>query len=257
MPKPKLPKFKFPKIKFPKIKLPKFTRKFFLSKRFLIGIGVACVIAVGGIFIVNGTTKDSMYTIARSNIAEARFFMKHAHTPTMCVQFYVGKRESNFARDGIATHPVNFAIVNVEVDPAFKNLTQITGTIRIANEQYEINLLQNPYNPLNFTNDIIKSLRRPATAADSVEVTFFLASNNHPVLQLHDAFKDGDISWSRALRIAVDTIGNRLKNQKFEVFVTIMHETAKDCHSFWYIQFVTEDGQTHFCVVAPDGSVIS
>ena len=253
-PKIKLPKIKLPKISFRRPKL-KLGRKFWLGKKFLIGVCVSVVIAVGGVLVANGMQRPNIYAIAMNSVAEARFFMKYAHADAICVQFYAGRREEPFNRDGIANRNVDFAIINVEGSPEMRELGQIEGTIRIANEQYSFVLLQSPYNPTHFTNDIIRSLRVPVTSGDEIEITLLVGANNHPTFRLGNAFEEGAISWEQALRAATTKIGPKVRDQRFEVYISIMHNVA-DSGAFWYIQFVTEDGQTHFTVVAPDGSVI-
>jgi hypothetical protein len=165
-------------------------------------------------------------------------------------------REEPFNKDGVAGKSVDYAIITVEVDPSLKALTQIEGTIVIANEQYSFTLLQNPYNPLSFTNDIVKSLKKAVSPTDEVEITLVLASNNHPTMKLENVFGEDAVSWNTALRIAIEKCGNKFKNKKFETYITIVKETAQGGGAYWYIQFVTQDGKTHFCIVAQDGTII-
>jgi len=222
-------------------------------------LAITTVVAVGGVFFFTmGPQRPTVYDIARANIAEARFFMKYAHTDTFCVQFAVGMREEPYTQDGRAATPVDFAIVNVEIHGTtnpLREMEQLEGTIRIGNEQYPIVLLRNPYDSLNFTNDIIRSLRVPATMTDAIEVTLFIANNNHPTIALENAFNDEAIAWDEALRTATDKIGYRVKNKQFETHVTIMHNVAHS-GAFWYVRFITQDGEIHFTVIAPDGAII-
>ena len=83
-----------------------------------------------------------------------------------------------------------------------------------------------------------------------------LAQNNHPTVRLENAFQAEAITWQQALHAATEKIGHHVRGQRFEVFVTIMHSVAQG-ESMWYIQFITENGETHFAVVSPDGSVIT
>ena len=65
------------------------------------------------------------------------------------------------------------------------------------------------------------------------------------------------VSWKTALEKATDKVGDKIKKAKsFEVYVKIINDMAKDSGAFWYVQFITAEGTTHFCVIAPDGSVI-
>ena len=247
-------KLKLPKIKLPKVRLGK---KFWLGKKFLIGAGLAIVVAVGGVLVWRGMQRDSLYKIAAANVAEARFYMKAAETPTLGVQFYVGMREEPYGQDGKAGKAVSFAVINVEGNDSLKDFPQIEGTVKIGNEQYPIVLLQNPYNPLNFTYDIIKSLNREVKADEAVEVTLFITDTNHPTLALENAFAADAVTWDEALRVATDKVGDKVKNQKFETYVTIVSPKAQDSSAYWYVQFVTDEGKTHYCVVAADGSAVS
>jgi hypothetical protein len=137
-----------------------------------------------------------------------------------------------------------------------KDFSQIQGTIRIGNDQHPITLLQNPYNPLNFSNDIIASLNREVTPNDNIEVTIFLDSSNHQTMQLANAMAADAISWQDALRVAVDCKGSEIEGQTFETYVTILKSQAVDAGSFWLVRFITQDGKIISCVIAPDGSSI-
>jgi hypothetical protein len=249
--------FKIPKIKLPKLNLKFPGRKFWLGKKFLVGAGIAVVVIIGGILVINGMQKDSIYKTAMQNMAEVRFYMKSAETQGLGVQFYVGMREEPYGQDGTAGKPVAFVLINVEGNEALKGFPQIEGTARVGNDQFPIVLLQNPYNPLNFTYDVIKSLNREVRPEEAVEVTLFIADNNHPTLTLENPMRGDAVTWDEALRVATDKMGDKVKNQKFETYVTIIHPKANGSSAYWYVQFITDEGKTHYCVVAADGSAIS
>ena len=243
----------FKKIKLPKIKWP--TKKFWLSKKFLISAGVVIVVVVGGVFIGVGMKKDSLYKTAMANIAEARYFMKSAQGGGLDVQFTTGIREEQYQQDGKATKPVSFDLVNLDTDSSFKDFDKIDGTIRIGADQFPISLLQNQYNALNFACDIVGSLNRAVTADEDIQVTLFISDTNQPTFDLQNSFGEDAISWNDALRAATDKIGSKIKNQKFETYVTIL-ETV-DNNAQWYVRFITDKNVSYFCVVAPDGSTIA
>ncbi|MCL1857196.1 MAG: hypothetical protein FWF84_06130, partial [Kiritimatiellaeota bacterium] len=91
----------------------------------------------------------------------------------------------------------------------------------------------------------------------SVEVALFISNTDHPSFALDNAMDEGAITWKDALEIAVDKIGGKVSKAKsYEVYIKIINDMAKDTGAFWYVQFITDDGNTHFCVIAPDGSVI-
>jgi hypothetical protein len=232
-----------------------FFKKIF-NKKAIVAIGLAAVVAVGGFFVYNGMKKDKVYEMAIKNVAEARHFMKDAVVTGLTVQFYAGMREEPYSQNGVAAKQVAFAVVNVNGNEAFKSIDQIEGTVKIANEQYPIMLLKNPYNPLNFTYDIIQSLSQSPKSSDEVEISLFVNGDSKTIL-LADAFDGTAISWDAALKIATETIGAKLQGKTFESYVTIINNVAKDSGAFWYVQFITDEGKTHYCVVAPDGTAIA
>lgn len=251
-----LPKFHLPKLRLPKIKLP--TKKFWLSKKFLISTGLVVCIATAGIMLFKnvGRTTTSFYDIAVKNIAEVRYSMKSGERDNITMQFSTGIRESTYGRNGIATQSTPFAIVNVTGDEKLMKYKQIEGTIKIADEIYDIMLLQNPYKNENFAYDIVNQLRTPINATDPVEITLFLNDTTSKTVALTDIFTEDDITWDGALKIASETVGAQLANQKFETYVTILDKYAKLGGAYWFIEFVSQNGQNLACVVAPDGSII-
>ena len=234
------------KIKFP-------GKKFWLSKTFLISACLAAVLIVGGVFAMTATQKKNLLAKALDNVAEARHYMKHADSENLCVQFFSGTREEPYAQDGKASKQVPFAIINVEAtDNSLKDFHQIEGTLKIGEEQLPIVLAKNPYDR-NFATDI----SRLVDVNKPIEITLFITNTNHPTLTLENVMDEGAISWKQALEIAAKKISNKLKkSQGFEVYVKIVHDMAQDAGAFWYVQFICDDGCTHFCVVAPDGAVI-
>jgi len=228
------------------------------GRRVLIGLGVVVAVVIGGVLIAYGaTSRPNAYAHAMNNIAEARHFMKYAHTGDICVQFSIGQREEPYGRDGRAGRLVDMALLSVEAKNAnaLRDIKNIEGTIRINQNSHNFTLEQNPFNALNFAMDIIRVLSAPVRATDEVEVTLFIGGNNHPVIPLQNAMPDGAISWDRAVQIASDHIGDKVRGKQFEVLVSIMHSVAAS-GSFWYVQFITTEEEIFFVVIAPDGSVI-
>ena len=239
------------KIKFPKIKFP--GKKFWLGKKFLICAGLAIVVVFGGIFIANGTKKTSMYNTALANVAEARHYMKTASTANMELSFFSGMREEPYSQDGKAGKQMPFAILNLVVkDDSLKDFQQIDGTVLIDNEQISIILVRNPYDVLNFATDIARTV----DVNKSIEVTLFISSTNQPTIKLENAMDESSIDWKGALRAATEKIGDKIKGSKFEVYVKIVDNMAKDSNAYWYVQFITDTGKIHSCVIAPDGSIV-
>ena len=244
-----------------KLRTPKTThgtqsgkKKWWRSKVLWISAVVIVALVVGGFFVFNNAQKDNLYARALANVSEARHFMRSASTDSLEVQFFSGTREEPFSQNGVTGKPVPFAIINVDSrDGTLKGLNQIEGTVRIGEEQLPIMLTRNPYDPQNFATDIGKLVE----ANRAVEVTLFITSTNHPTFKLELAFDADAITWKQALRIATEKTGSKLNAARsFEVYVKIINNVAKDSGAFWYVQFITDDGKTYFCVIAPDGSTI-
>jgi len=161
----------FKNLKCPKMKFKLPGRKFWFGKKFLISIAVIAAVAVGGAFMFTSIQQNTLYNIAASNIAEARFFMKVAKAGPYDIQLYTGVREEPFVQNGIAGRSVPFVIVNLDGNDSLKDFSQIEASLKCCNETYSIVLLQNPYNPLNFSNDIVSVLRHPIKPDTEVEIT--------------------------------------------------------------------------------------
>jgi len=234
-----------------KIKMP--GKKFWLSKKFFFGLGLVVVLIVGGVFALTTKQKSDFLTKALSNVAEARYYMKHADSGTLCVQFFSGMREEPYSQDGKVGKQVPFAIINVEsTDNSLKDFLQIEGTLKIGEEQIPITLAKNPYDR-NFATDISRLIE----ADKNIEVTLFITSTNHPTITLENVMDDSSVSWKEALKIALDHCGYKIKKSPtFEIYIKIVHDKAQDAGAYWYIQFICGENCTHFCVIAPDGSVI-
>ena len=234
-----------------RIKLP--GKKFWSSKKFLIAMGLAVVLVIGGVFALTAAQKSNAFAKALNNVAEVRHFLKHGDSGNICIQFFSGMREEPYAQDGKAGKQVPFAIINVEAtDNSLRDFHQIEGTIKIGEEQLPILLAKNPYDR-NFATD----LSRLVEADKAIEVTLFITSTNHPTVILENVMDENAITWKEALAIALDHCGHKIrKSKQFEIYIKIIHDLAKDAGAFWYIQFICSNQCTHFCVIAPDGSVI-
>jgi hypothetical protein len=239
-------------------KQPKNKNKKKIIKRAIIAVSVAAIVAVGGWFSFQSMNKsgNSMYDIAMNNIGEARRTVHVANDAGLTVEFITGIRETTFLKNGTATSPTAFALVSVTGGDNIRSHAQIDGMITVEGESHNFTLLQNPYNPLNFSYDIIKSFTREICCHDQIVVTLFLASNNQPSIALASTMTENCISWNDALKVAVEKLANELKGLTFEVYVTITHTGNVSTDAFWYVQFVTTCGQSFFCVVSSDGAVI-
>jgi len=227
-------------------------------KRAIIGTSIAAIVAVGGWFCFKSMSgvDNTMFDIAKQNIGEARHQVRAAHDGGISIEFSTGMREENFVRNGIATKTVPFAMIRVNSD-SLRSHSQIDGMLQIGEETHNITLLQNPYRMSEFAYDIIKNLNgREVCCHDQVTITLFIASNNHPTIVLNNTMTPECIAWDAALKLAVERLTPQLKGKTFEVHVTVTHSVATGADSFWYVEFVTECGQTFFCVISSDGAVI-
>ena len=213
----------------------------------------ALVIAVGAIIGFTALNRKGQIDLARNNLAEARFYMKQAQTDTLKIQFYSGMREEPYEMNGIAEKTTAFAIINVDPkDSSLKEAHELRGTIKIGEELIEVTLDRNPYDK-NFAADISRFVE----VEKEITFTLFLSDTETPTFTLVNAMPESAITWERALEIATERTADKLKEQKqFETYVKIISDLSTESGAFWYIQFVTTDGKTHFCVVAPDGSVV-
>ena len=234
----------------------KFGLKSLFGKKFLVGSGLAIVVAVGGFFVIQGMREQTVAKTAVQNVAEARYFMQRAATPSAEIQFYTGIREENYVQDGIASKAIPFSIINVQLDKKYKSVPELTGTIKIGTEFYEFVLYKNPIDPLNFTNDISKSLRSAINSTDEVEITLLIDAQNTPTVKLSNCMPAGSTTWEDAIRIATESHIKELKGQKFESYATIMYDAKAGNGGFWYVRFVTESGDSHYCVVSNDGKCL-
>jgi len=227
--------------------------KFLRSKKFLISAGLVVVLCVGVIIGLMTVKNQNLYKTVLSHVSEARYYMKSASSDNLNVQFYSGMREEPYAQDGVTGTMTPFAIINVDPkDASLKNFSQISGTVQIGDEQIPITLDKNPYD-VNFATDI----SRLVDSAYDVTVTLNLSETDNPTFTLVNAMDAAAFTWQQALQIATDTLTNEIKNYgNYEVYVKIINNPADGTGAFWYVQFITAEGNTHFCVIAADGSVV-
>ena len=226
-------------------------RKSLLKKLAVLG-GVGLVVGAFVLVAMLGGNR-TLHQVALANIAEARHFMKHAQSDNLRVQFFSGIREANYAMDGVAGQTVEFALLNVEP----RNISHIDdqelrGEIKINGETKEVTLERNQFGR-NFAVDLGK-----AVAPDAEIIFTLLAENQNPVIfNLVNSMNAEAITWDKALEIAVDSLKEPLSNaQGFETYVKIITD-RESIAAFWFVQFVTVDGKTHFAVIDTTGDVIT
>ena len=219
-------------------------------------MGVLVVVgAMVGFFVWVATLTgghSSLQQMAMDNISEARFFMRHAHSENLRVQFFSGVRESNYEIDGVAGGTTPFALLNVEPrNASHLDDSELRGTLQIGTETVEVTLERNEFGR-NFAVD----LGREVAADVDVLFTLLPVNANAVPFPLLPAMPEGSIDWKEALRIGTDYLAEAMANvTQFESYVKII--TDRGNHSaFWFVQFITNNGENHFVVIAAGGEII-
>lgn len=226
------------------------------KKKMFVLVGAVAVAAVFLVIAVSGGGggKD-LHARALANIAEARFFMKQATSDDLRVQFFSGIREKNYAMDGVADTNVPFALLNVE--PRGINLIdaqEIRGTLKLGEESEEVVLERNEFGR-NFAVDLGKLVE----AGTEVVFTLFAGTDDEVEFPLTQSMPDDAIGWEQALQVGTTHFSEQLTAQNvksFESYVKIITD-RESLGAFWFVQFITSDGQTLFVVIGTDGSIIS
>jgi len=220
-------------------------------KRFLVVGGIAAILVVFLVLALQTTAVPSLHERAKANVSEARFFMRQAQTQDLRVQFFSGIREQNYAMDGVTdANTVPFALINVE--PRGINLIdvqELTGSIKLGDaEPKEITLERNQFGR-NFGFDLGELVDA------ETEVIFIL---DEEVFALTQSMPENAISWERALELGVDHFKGELSADgvtSFESYIKIITD-RENLGAFWFVQFVTNDGQTLFIVINVDGQLL-
>ncbi len=227
-----------------------FNKKFWIATSI---IAVAAVITIIG--ILNFKRSDT-YQMALENIAEARFYLKTTGTDNTIgnVQLYSGIRETEFNADGIATATVPFTVLSVE--PTNDKIVYngcITTLIKI-NDQEPITLVleKNPYGN-NYAGDLENALDANA----NVSVTFQANGETIGTVTLNNVMPAESITWETALEIACQALNGVLATDtRMESSTKILCDNSTVNTPYWFVSFVTEDGNRYFVVVSHDGKVI-
>lgn len=227
-----------------------FTKKFWIASSIVV---LALVITIIG--LVN-FKRGNTYQMALENIAEARFYLKTAGTdnPIGNVQLYSGIRETDFQADGIATATVAFTVLSVE--PTNDKIVYngcITTLIKI-NDQEPVKLVleKNPYGN-NYAGDLENALDQNA----NVSVTFQANGETIGSVTLTDVMPETAIKWETALEIACQALNGVLSTDiRMESSTKILCDNSTVNTPYWFVSFVTENGNRYFVVVSHDGKVI-
>jgi hypothetical protein len=227
-----------------------------LNKKFWLAASIIVVAAVVAIVGIINFKRSDTYQMALENIAEARFYLKTAATdnPIGNVQLYSGIRESEFNADGIATATVPFTVLSVE--PSNDKIIYngcITTLVKI-NDQEPLTLIleKNPYGN-NYAGDLENALDVNA----NIDITFQANGETIGNVTLNNVMPDEAITWETALEIACQTLNDVLSTDtRMESSTKILCDNSTVNTPYWFVSFVTEDGNRYFVVVGHDGKVI-
>ena len=227
-----------------------FNKKFWIAASIIV---LAATVTVIG--LVNFKRSDT-YQMALENIAEARFYLKTAGADNNLgnVQLYSGIRESEYQADGIATASVPFTVLSVE--PTNDKIVYngcITTLVKI-DEQEPITMIleKNPYGN-NYAGDLENTLDANA----NVTITFQANGETIGTVTLTNVMPEEAITWETALEIACQSLNNVLNpNTRMESTTKILCDNTTVNTPYWFVSFVTEDGNRYFVVVNHDGKVI-
>ncbi|MBO4823200.1 MAG: hypothetical protein J5580_01380 [Clostridia bacterium] len=230
--------------------------KKFLNKKFWIAASIIIMAAVVTIIGVLHFKRSDTYQMALENIAEARFYLKTTSADNAIgnVQLYSGIRETEFNADGIATATVPFTVLSVE--PSNDKIVYngcITTTIKV-NDDEPITLIleKNPYG-----NNYAADLENALDANANVSVTFQANGETIGTVSLENVMPDAAITWETALEIACQALNGVLSTDtRMESSTKILCDSTTVNTPYWFVSFVTEDGNRYFVVVSHDGKVI-
>ena len=230
--------------------------KKFLNKKFWIAAGIVVVAAIVTIVGVLHFKRSDTYQMALENIAEARFYLKTTSADNAIgkVQLYSGIRETEFNADGIATATVPFTVLSVE--PSNDKIVYngcITTLIKVDDQEpVTLVLEKNPYGN-NYAADLQNSLDANA----NVSVTFQANGETIGTVALENVMPAEAITWETALEIACQTLNGVLSTEtRMESSTKILCDSTTVNTPYWFVSFVTENGNRYFVVISHDGTVI-
>ncbi|MCM1404673.1 MAG: hypothetical protein NC133_04230 [Prevotella sp.] len=230
--------------------------KKFFNKKFWIATSIIILAAVVSIIGLVNLKRSDTYQMALENIAEARFYLKTAGADNTIgnIQLYSGIRETDYQADGIATATVAFTVLSVE--PTNDKIVYngcITTLIQI-NDQEPVTLVleKNPYGN-NYAGDLENAL----DASANVSVTFQANGETIGSVTLSNVMPAESITWESALEIACQALDGVLSTDtRMESSTKILCDNTTVNTPYWFVSFVTEDGNRYFVVVGHDGKVI-
>ncbi len=231
-------------------------RKRFWSKKTFMAAAIIAVAALLTLFGINAFKRPEPYQLALDNIAEARFYLKTAESenPIGTVHLYSGLREKDFQADGIATEPQAFTVLSVEPkDETAVVDGKMVVEIKLNDEEPETYTLEkNPYGN-NYACDLGKSLDESM----SVTVTFKAGTETVGTVELKNSMPENSIKWETALEIASKEMADKINTgSRIETSTKILCDNQTADTPYWFVTFITENGDRYFVVVSHDGKVI-
>ena len=230
--------------------------KKFFNKKFWIAASIVFVAAVVTIIGLVNFKRSDTYQMALENIAEARFYLKTAGTDNSIgnIQLYSGIRETEFNADGIATESVPFTVLSVE--PTNDKIVYngcITSLIKVnGQEPITLVLEKNPYGN-NYAGDLENALDVNA----NISIIFQANSETIGTVSLDNVMPEEAITWETALEIACKALDGFLSTDtRMESSTKILCDNSTVNTPYWFVSFVTENGNRYFVVVSHDGKVI-
>jgi len=228
-----------------------------LNKNVLLVATAAVLIAIILFVGISSCSRASYYQLALDNLSEARFYMKQDEDSNLKVQFFTGMRENPYNQDGISEKTTAFGIINVEPkDKSLSGLLSVEGVLKAGDESIPVTLDKNPYGN-NFACDVERLFDKGTDLSFTLN-TQTNGVTNSIVFNLQPCMADGAISWEKALEIACGNLTSKIKKAgKFECYVKIISDLVANTGSYWYVQFITQKGDTFFCVVDADGNIVN
>lgn len=230
-----------------------FLKRVFCTKKGLVGVVIVALAAVMSVVGLMHFRKTNNYKTALGNVAEARYYMKTAEMPEIArVQLYSGTREDPYKVDGIANPGKAFTVVSVEpINDTIAKMVELPAEITIDGAVTPITLTKNPYGT-NFAADLEKLVESSA----AISVSLKIDDATPVVFELVNAMPPTAISWERALEIATDEVNDKIDTTKsLETYIKVLCDNKTVNTPYWYVTFVTEDGQTFFVVIDANGKV--
>jgi len=234
----------------------KLNFKKIFNKKFWIGFSIVVLATIITIIGMVNLNRGDTYQMALENIAEARFYLKTAgaDNPIGNIQLYSGIRENDFQADGIATPTVAFTVLSVE--PTNDKIVYngcITTSIKIDDQEpVTLVLEKNPYGN-NYAGDLENALDLNA----NVSVTSQANGETIGTVALTSVMPENSIAWENALEIACQELDGILsKDTRIESSTKILCDNSTVNTPYWFVSFVTENGDRYFVVVSHEGNVI-